>query len=124
MVSKASPQVKYIRNLDHIDMNQQDLMTETLPTTFLYGKIQVSEQAAHFFTETMLGADFDRRLRERHQKAYEAMLSANPLDGQAVAAAQQECLIVVGIYDMLSQALTEGASCKQQLNINDDVQEE
>ena len=118
--SKASSQVIYVRNLDQVDMNQQDLMTETLPTTYLYAKVNVGEQAAHFFTETMLGADFDRRLREKHQLGYEALMSANPQDAAAVQAAQLECLVVVGIYDMINQALTEGNSCKQQLVISDD----
>lgn len=122
MVSKASPQVKYVRNLNHVDMNQDDLMTQTLPDLYLYAKVNVGEQAAHFFTETLLGADFDRRLRERHQKGYEAMMSANPQDAAAIANAQLECQVVIGIYDMISQALTEGASSKEQLRLSDEAQ--
>lgn len=117
--SKATPQVKYVRNLNHVDMNQQDLMAETLPDNYLYAKINVGEQAAHFFTESLLGADFDRRLREKHTKGFEALISANPQDAAAVAAAQLECLVAIGIYDFLSQAIQEGQSARQQTEIVD-----
>lgn len=86
--SKADARVKYARNIDQVDMRQGDLMTDTLPTNFLYSKIAVGEQAAAFFTETMLGADFDVRLRQKFQAGFEKLLKANPQNPGEIAEAQ------------------------------------
>lgn len=117
--SKAAPNVKYVRNLNHMEQSRDDLMSDTLPTNYLYSKIAVGEQAAHFFTETMLGADFDLRLREKYRKGTEALLAANPQDAAAVAAAQLECMTVISIYDILASQIEERQSCTDQLNLSE-----
>lgn len=123
--SKATPNVRYVRNLNHMEQSSDDLMSDTLPTNYLYSKIQVGEQATHFFTETMMGADFDLRLRERYAKGTESLLAANPHDAQAVAAAQLECLTVISIYDMLASQFEQAHSCREQLKLQptDDMEE-
>lgn len=123
---KANPQVIYTRNLNCMEISQEQLMTDTLPTNYLYSKINVGEEAAHFFTGTMLGADFDLRLREQFKKGFESLLSANPADAKAVTAAQLECLSVMRVYDMLADEITQAQSAKEQLNadIMDDEQGE
>lgn len=112
--SKTSPEVRYTRNL-HL-MKTEDLMDDVLPTNYLYSKIEVGQDAARFFTDTRHGADFDLRLRMRFIKGFEALLSANPHDGAAVAEAQQECHIVLGIYETLAGQIQEGESSKAQLS--------
>lgn len=124
--SKKRPtdaRVKYARNIDQVDMRQGDLMTDTLPTNFLYSKIAVGEQAAAFFTETMLGADFDVRLRQKFQVGFEKLLKANPQNPGEIAEAQIACLTVIEVYNTIGSQIEEKDSSEQQL-INAQLEEE
>lgn len=112
----TAPHVKYARNLNH--MKTEDLMDDLLPINYLYSKINIAQDAARFFTDSQHGADFDLRLRERFIKGFEALLSANPLDGKAITEAQQECHIVIGIYETLASQIQLGESSKEQLDMS------
>jgi hypothetical protein len=114
--STASPNVKYVRNINHLDMRQGDLMTDTLPVNYLYSKIAIGEQAAHFFTETMLGADFDQRLRSQFADGFEKLLTANPANMNEIAEAQVACLTVIKVYETIGAQIQERESSKQQLD--------
>lgn len=111
--SDTAPHVRYARNINH--MKTEDLMDDLLPINYLYSKINIAQDAALFFTDTQHGADFDLRLRERFIKGFEALLSANPLDGKAITEAQQECLVVIGIYETIASQIQMGESSKKQL---------
>lgn len=114
--SSASPSVKYARNVNHLDMREGDLMSDTLPVNYLYSKIAIGEQAAHFFTETMLGADFDQRLRSQFAEGFEKLLTANPANMGDIAEAQIACLTVIKVYETIGAQIQERESSKQQLN--------
>lgn len=125
-IPPTSPHVRYVRNFDQVmsQMKTEDLMTDTLSNNFLYSTINVGEQAAHFFTDTVLGADFDRRLRERFLKGFEALLSAPATDAAAVSEAQQACLVVLGIYDTVAAQMQDRLSALQELKTRDAYQED
>ncbi len=108
-IPKTDARVKYVRNFDQVfnNMKPEDLMTDTLSNDFLYSTINIGEQAAHFFTDSMVGADFDRRLRMKFLKGFEALLAANPTDTAAVAEAQQECLVVINIYQTVAAQIED-----------------
>lgn len=114
--STASPHVKYVRNINHLDMRQGDLMSDTLPDNYLYSKIAIGEQAAHFFTETMLGADFDQRLRSQFTEGFEKLLTANPSNTSEIVEAQIACLTVIKVYETIGAQIQERESSKQQLD--------
>lgn len=120
-IPPTSPHVKYVRNFDQVrgNMKQEDLMTDTLSNDFLYSTINVGEQAAHFFTDTVAGADFDRRLRERFMKGFESLLAAKPTDAAEVAEAQQACLVVIGIYNTIAEQIEDRHSARQELQARD-----
>lgn len=115
------PHVKYVRNFDQVkgDMKSEDLMTETLSNDFLYSTINVGAQAAHFFTDTMVGADFDRRMRERFANGFADLLAADPHDAGAVMRAQQECHVVIGIYDTVALQIQERFTAEKELSYRD-----
>lgn len=114
--SPTSAHVKYARNINHIDMRQDDLMSDTLPVNYLYSKINIGEDAAHFFTQTLLGADFDVRLREQFTAGFEKLLTANPANTSEIVEAQIACLTVIKIYETIGAQIEEKESSKQQLN--------
>lgn len=116
-IPKTDARVKYVRNFDQVfnNMKPEDLMTDTLSNDFLYSTINVGEQAAHFFTDSMVGADFDRRLRMKFLKGFEELLAANPTDTAAVAEAQQECLVVINIYQTLAAQIEDRFTAQQDL---------
>lgn len=121
--SKPDARVIYARNIDQVDMRQVDLMTDTLPTNYLYSKIAVGKQAASFFTETMLGADFDVRLRQKFQAGFEKLLKASPQNPGEIAEAQIACMTVIEVYNTIAAQIEEKDSSEQQL-INAQLEEE
>lgn len=114
--SPTNPSVKYARNMNQVDMRSEDLMTDTLPVNYLYSKIAIGEQAAHFFTQSMLGVDFDQRLRMKFTDGFEKLLTANPANPKEIMEAQLACLTVISIYETIGSQIEERESSKQQLN--------
>ena len=76
----------------------------------------IGDDAAHFFTQTLLGADFDVRLREQFTAGFEKLLTANPANTSEIVEAQIACLTVIKIYETIGAQIEERESSKQQLN--------
>lgn len=121
--TETDPRVKYVRNFDSVlgDMKPEDLMTDTLSNDFLYSTMAIGEQAAYFFTDTIVGADFDRRLREKFLKGFEALLAASPTDAVAVSDAQQECLVVLNIYQTVAAQIEDRHTAERELYAREDA---